>query len=169
MPTSTPFRIPVANMLRRPGASREVQAEGVLADVRGPGAEVPADQPIAVDVTLERVSEGIVVRGTVTARWDAACSRCLVPVGGALAVRVGELYERRPLEGETYLLSEDDIVDLEPMIRDALLLELPAVPLCRTDCQGLCPTCGADHNLTTCDCTTAEPDPRWAALRGLDL
>lgn len=169
MPTTSAFRIPVANIMRRPGASRAVQVEGVLDDVRGPGAEIANDGRIAVDVSLERVSEGIVVRGTVTAPWNAACSRCLAPVGGDLVVRVGELYERQPLEGETYLLSEDDIVDLEPLIRDALLLELPAVPLCRTDCAGICPNCGADHNVTTCDCDTAEADPRWAALRSLDI
>jgi uncharacterized protein len=169
MTATSAFRIPVANMLRRPGASRTVEVEGVLADVRGPGAEITADRPIRVDLTLERVSEGIVVRGTVTAPWDAACSRCLAAVGGELEVQVGELYERQPLEGETYLLAEDDIVDLEPLIRDALLLELPAVPLCRTDCRGLCPACGVDHNLTTCDCASNEPDPRWAALRSLDL
>ena len=167
--TTSAFRIPVANLLRRPGASRTVQVDGVLDDVRGPGAEVTTDQPISVDVVLERVSEGIVVRGAIGARWDAACSRCLVPVGGELAVQVGELYERQPLEGETYLLSDDDVVDLEPLIRDALLLELPAVPLCRPECRGLCANCGVDHNVETCDCDTAVPDPRWAALRSLDL
>jgi len=167
--TTSAFRIPVANLLRRPGASRTVQVEGVLADVRGPGSEVTTDRPITVDVVLERVSEGIVVRGAIAAPWDAACSRCLVPVGGDLAVKVGELYERQPLEGETYLLSDDDIVDLEPLIRDALLLELPAVPLCRPECRGLCANCGVDHNVETCDCDTAVPDPRWAALRSLDL
>jgi uncharacterized protein len=169
MPTTSAFRISVSNMVRRPGASRTVSAEGVLSDVRGPGAEITADRPIRVDLTLERVSEGIVVRGTVTATWDAACSRCLVPVGGELEVSVGELYERQPLEGETYLLSDDDVIDLEPLIRDALLLELPGVPLCRSECLGLCPTCGVDHNFTSCDCDTTEPDPRWAALRSLDL
>jgi uncharacterized protein len=169
MPTSSVFRIPVTSLLRRPGASRTAEVEGTLADVRGPGAEVGDKQPIAVDLTLERVSEGIVVRGSVATRWEAACSRCLVPVGDDLVVHVGELYERNPLEGETYPLSDDDIVDLEPLIRDALLLELPAVPLCRPDCQGLCPSCGVDHNLTSCDCSDAEPDPRWDALRSLDL
>jgi uncharacterized protein len=169
MSTTSAFRIPVTNLLRRPGASRTVQAEGVLDDLRGPGAEVAADRPIAVDLILERVSEGIVVRGTITATWVASCSRCLVPVGGELQVQAGELYERHPLEGETYLLGEDDIVDLEPLIRDALTLELPAVPLCRTDCRGLCPTCGVDHNLASCDCDNSQPDPRWEALRSLDL
>ena len=65
MTTTSAFRIPVANLLRRPGASRSIQAEAVLADVRGPGAEVTAERPIAVDLTLERVSEGMVVRGTI--------------------------------------------------------------------------------------------------------
>jgi uncharacterized protein len=169
MATISAFLIPVADLVRRPGASRQVSVEATLADIRGPGAEVPNERPIAVDVTLERVPEGLVVRGTIKAGWEAACSRCLAPIGGELAVRVGELYERQPLEGETYQLGEDAVIDLEPLVRDALLLELPAVPLCRTDCQGLCPSCGVDHNLTSCDCVTDEPDSRWAALRSLDI
>jgi DUF177 domain-containing protein len=169
MPTISAFRIPVADLLRRPGATRAVREAAPLADVRGPGAEIPADRPIAVEVVLERVPEGLVVRGTITTRWEAACSRCLAPVGGDVEVGVAELYERDPLEGETYPLSDDDIVDLEPLIRDALLLELPPVPLCRPDCRGLCPRCGIDHNTSECDCADAEPDPRWAALRSLDL
>jgi uncharacterized protein len=168
MPTSTPFRIPVADLLKRPGASRAEHVQAPLADLQGPGAEVPGDVPIEADVTLERVSEGIVVRGTVTARWEAACSRCLAPVHGEVSVHVDELFERHPLAGETYQL-DDDVVDLEPLVRDALLLDLPATPLCRTDCAGLCPDCGIDRNFATCDCGTVELDPRWAALRSLDL
>jgi uncharacterized protein len=169
MPTISAFRIPVADLLRRPGASRAVRVAAPLADVRGPGAEVPSDQQVAVDLIFERVPDGLVVRGTITARWEAACSRCLAPVGGDLDVTVAELYEREPLEGETYRLSEDDIVDLEPLIRDALLLELPPVPLCRPDCQGMCAKCGIDRNTSECECADVEPDPRWAALRLLDL
>ena len=60
-------------------------------------------------------------------------------------------------------------IDLEPMVRDALLLELPLAPLCNPDCAGLCATCGANHNLTRCECVTSEIDPRWAALRSLEL
>jgi len=168
MPTSTPFRLPVADLLKRPGAARAELIRAPLGDLRGPGAEVPPATPVEVDVTLERVSEGIVVRGTVTTTWQAACSRCLAPVNGHVRVHVDELYERHPLAGETYLL-DDDVVDLEPLIRDALLLELPATPLCRRDCAGLCPQCGIDRNVASCDCGTVELDPRWAALRSLDL
>ncbi|HWS47003.1 MAG TPA: DUF177 domain-containing protein, partial [Acidimicrobiia bacterium] len=83
-------------------------------------------------------------------------------------VHVDELFEPAPLEGETYAL-DDDVVDLEPLVRDALVLELPAVPLCRDDCRGLCPSCGIDRNAATCDCAADDIDPRWAPLRSLDL
>lgn len=165
---AAPFRINVADLLKRPGAQRTVSVVAPLAGLEGPGSAVPADAPLGLDLTLERVSEGIVVRGSVRARWAAPCSRCLSPVGGDIAVHVDELYERTPLEGETYPL-EDDICDLEPLVRDAVLLELPGVPLCRPDCAGLCGECGADRNAVACDCGTSEPDPRWAALRSLDL
>lgn len=165
---AAPFRINVADLLKRPGAQRAVSVVAPLAGLEGPGSAVPADVPLGLDLTLERVSEGIVVRGSVRARWTAPCSRCLSPVGGDIAVHVDELYERTPLEGETYPL-EEDICDLEPLVRDAVLLELPGVPLCRPDCAGLCGECGADRNAVACDCGTSEPDPRWAALRSLDL
>ena len=55
------------------------------------------------------------------------------------------------------------------MVRDALVLELPAAPLHAPDCAGLCPSCGIDRNRASCDCTTEDLDPRWAALRSLDI
>ena len=145
-------------------APADTRRIGAALGERGLGfvdAPVSGSSPKAEDGTLT-----IMAGGT---EADFARARPLFEVMGELVVHVGELYERQPLEGETYKLSDDDIVDLEPLIRDALLLELPAVPLCRNDCRGLCPTCGVDHNLTTCDCVSDEPDPRWAALRSLDL
>src|SRR6185437_4142641 len=139
--TSTTLRIPLAAALRHPGNARAVALEARLDGLAGVAAEVVPGSPIAVDLMLERVPEGIVVRGTLTASWAAACSRCLEPVDGEIAVHVDELFETQPLEGETYKLDED-VIDLEPMVRDALLLELPLAPLCNADCAGLCATCG---------------------------
>ena len=156
-PTDTTLRIPLAAALRHPGNSRPVTTAVGLAGLNGVAAEIPSSAPVDVDLVLERVPEGIVVRGTLSADWTAACSRCLEPVAGRVSVHV-----------ETYLL-EDDVIDLEPMVRDALLLELPLAPLCRDDCAGLCPTCGANRNDEPCDCATEEPDPRWAALRSLEI
>ncbi len=108
--------------------------------------------------TLEHVADGIVVRGEVEAPWQAVCSRCLQPVAGEISVHVDELYEPAPLEGETYPL-DDDTLDLTPLVRDALLLELPLAPLCTEDCAGICPSCGADRNETQCDCRSDDSDP----------
>jgi uncharacterized protein len=166
--TSTTLRIPLAAALRHPGNARPVVSSVELDGLAGVAAEIEAGKPVAIDLLLERVPEGIVVRGNLTAAWSSACSRCLEPVGGEISVHVDELFEAHPLEGETYQLDEDAI-DLEPMVRDALLLELPLAPLCNDDCAGLCATCGANRNQTHCECATTELDPRWAALRSLEL
>jgi uncharacterized protein len=166
--TSTTLRIPLAAALRHPGNARPIASEVELDGLSGVAAEIPAGSPVAIDLLLERVPEGIVVRGSLAADWTAACSRCLEPVAGGISVHVDELFELLPLEGETYKLDED-VIDLEPMVRDALLLELPLAPLCDPDCAGLCATCGANRNLTHCECVTTEIDPRWAALRSLEL
>ena len=166
--TPTTLRIPLAAALRHPGNARPVTTAVALAGLTGVAAEIDPATPVDVDLVLERVPEGIVVRGTLSGSWTSACSRCLEPVSGQIAVHVDELFETVPLEGETYLL-EEDVIDLEPMVRDALLLELPLAPLCRPDCAGLCPTCGTNHNVAPCDCATDEPDPRWAALRSLEI
>jgi uncharacterized protein len=117
---------------------------------------------------LERIPEGVVVRAEVRAAWIGACSRCVDPVSGEARVHVDELFEPEPLAGETYRLGDDEI-DLEPLVRDAILLELPLAPRCRAECAGLCPRCGADRNRTGCDCRVETDDPRWAALRSLEL
>ena len=82
MLTTTPFRISVADLLKRPGAAREFGVVAPLADLSASGSEIPSDVPVRIEGTLERVSEGIVVRGTVRAHWKAPCSRCLAPVEG---------------------------------------------------------------------------------------
>ena len=72
------------------------------------------------------------------------------------------------IEGQTYAL-EGEEVDLAGPLRDNLLLELPSTVLCREECAGLCPACGADRNTTDCGCDLTVPDPRWDALRDLEI
>jgi DUF177 domain-containing protein len=168
MTTANPLRISVSDLLRRPGASRTVDVAGPVSDLGNGVADVPATEAVQFIGTLERISEGIVARGVVHATWGGLCSRCLQPLTGDLEIHVDELFETDPLEGETYAL-DDDQLDLQPLVRDTVALELPAVPLCADDCAGLCPNCGADRNATDCGCEVDDSDPRWAALRSLDL
>jgi uncharacterized protein len=119
-----------------------------------------------VDLLIEAVADGVLATGTVTAPWVGECRRCLGPVRGAALVEFRELFEGHPTEGETWPLRHDH-VDLEPFVREALVLELPLAPLCGEGCQGLCPICGADRNEGPCGCATDDRDPRWAALDAL--
>jgi uncharacterized protein len=119
-------------------------------------------------VGLEAIPEGVVADGRISAPWRAECRRCLAEVTGRVDVEFRELFERSPREGETYALGHEEI-DLDPLIREAVLLALPLAPLCEAGCQGMCPICGANLNEGPCGCPPAGRDPRWAALDDLHL
>ena len=158
-----PFLVNVADLVRRPGARRRELVVGELGGLRVGEASVPAGAEVSVDALLEWVSDGVLASGVTSAPWVGECRRCLGPVGGHLRVEFRELFEESAREGESYPLRTDHI-DLAPLAREALVLDLPLAPLCAEDCHGLCPTCGADLNRGVCNCATAVGDPRWAAL-----
>jgi len=166
---ASPFRLGIADLLHQPASRREVRIEvPELSDARVGTTRLDPAVPLVTEVLLERIPDGIVVRGRTRGRWTAPCARCLVEVGGDLDCLISELFEAVPLEGETYGLDGDEI-DLEIAVRDAVILELPVAPRCSADCSGLCPACGADRNDTACDCDPNPPDPRWDALRELQI
>jgi uncharacterized protein len=156
----------VTELLRRPASRKEVHVQVPSEGFTVVDSTVPAGAPVDVDLELESLSDGIVVTGHVRAPWEAACRRCLGPAGGTLDVEVQELYQVHPESDEAFAL-DGDLLDLEPVVREALLLELPLAPLCRADCAGLCPECGADRNVTDCGHRPAASDARWAALDDL--
>ena len=162
MAGTSPFLVHVGKVLR----SGEVRHERRSAPIDGlfvTGSEVPEGADVDVDVDLEPIGGSAVEAvGTVAAPWEGLCRRCLQPVAGTVLAQVRELFESTPVEDETYPLAHDQI-DLEPMAREAVVLELPQAPLCKEDCRGLCATCGADLNEGDCPCE-APVDPRWAAL-----
>jgi uncharacterized protein len=158
----------VADLLRRPGNRRREHFEAVLDGLEVSGSRVPEGKPVVLDLELQSVNEGIVAHGTIAAPWVGECRRCLRPVEGDIVAEVTEIFEGQPVEGETRAL-EVDRIDLEPLARETVLLELPLAPLCREDCAGLCPECGADRNAVDCGHATSPPDERWAALGELDL
>ena len=150
---SRPFLVGVAN-LARSGPRREHRS-GPISGLAVTWSEVPAGAEVTVDVLLEPVHGGVMVTGTVEAPWEAECRRCLGEARGTVRTEVRELYENRSDGEETYPISGDQL-DLEPLARDAVLLELPPAPLCGEGCQGLCPTCGADLNAGACGCPPPE-------------
>jgi uncharacterized protein len=164
---SPALAVNVRELLRHPGAHKHVVVRGPLPDVATPVAAV-ADAPVTVDAEVESVVEGLLVSGTVHAPVRLACARCLRDTGQELTVPVRELFalDATDAEDEGYAVLGDDRLPLDAMARDALVLGFPAAPLCRPDCAGLCPQCGADRNEVDCGHHEAT-DPRWAALAGL--
>jgi DUF177 domain-containing protein len=148
----TPLRIDVADLLHRSSARRPVRVEAQVTGLTGSAATVPEGQVVRADLELERIPDGIVVQGTLQTAWRAQCSRCLADLEGPLELWVTELFEPEPVEGETYPIEGHEI-DLEQLVRDTVLLELPAIPVCDGECAEV-PVEGPEP----------PPDPRWAAL-----
>ncbi|MET7613119.1 MULTISPECIES: DUF177 domain-containing protein [Streptomyces] len=178
-----PLVIDTHELGRRPGAmqrlTREVDAprdlgiEGVVG--------VPEGAPLELDLRLESVMEGVLVTGTARASAKGECVRCLEPVGLELEADFQEMFSYPDADDRGRVIAEpgddaeddedrqyieDGLIDLEPLLRDAVVLALPMQPVCQDDCQGLCSACGArltddpDHHHDAVDI-------RWAALQGL--
>jgi len=158
---------------RRPGSQREVvRSVPAPADLGIEVLRVPEGAPVEVDLRIEAVMEGVLVTGTARAGLEGECARCLEPISDEIEVRFQELfvYDDREVDPDEELevsKLQDDLVDLEPLLRDAVVLALPFQPLCEDDCPGLCVECGA-RLADDPDHTHGEPvDPRWAALATL--
>lgn len=170
---SSLYRLPVALLLRDAPSTQEVEFDAPFDErhefaPRGPAeTDIAWDTDVRVAVQLQSFVGGLRAKGTVAAPWFGVCRRCAGRVEGEAVVKVNERFvdHRGPEDDEAYLI-ENDFIDLEPMVHDALLLELPLAPLCRESCAGLCPVCGGDRNESPCDCQ-APVDPRWATLEGL--
>jgi len=166
-----PFVLDVRELGRRPGSMRAVRAEvPAPAEMAVALAAVPEGASLALDLRLESVVEGVLVSGTVTAPVAGECARCLTPVSDTVSVPMTELFaypdsatEQTSEEDEVSHLV-GDLLDLEPVVRDALILDLPLSPLCRDDCRGLCAGCGERLDDLPADHTHTTTDPRWAAL-----
>ncbi len=157
-----PLDIGVAELLRRLGTRREVTVSAVLDDTAISSATVTEGAEIEGRFVLEALSEhAITVKGTITAPWTGECRRCLRTIEGTVSLEVEEVFDARPVEGETYPL-DGDRLNVEPLVRDAVLLSLPLAPLCEVACPGPEPE---SHPIGTDEAPAI--DPRWSALGDL--
>jgi uncharacterized protein len=168
---AAPFVLDAKPMRRRAGAMLTVQREAPApAGWAVSSCRVEPGSPVGLDLRLESVVEGVLVSGTANVATVGECSRCLDPVAGRLEIDVQQLFEYPESEQGSGADEEPlprlvgELLDLEPTLRDGVVLDLPLVPLCGPQCPGLCATCGArladdpEHR-------HAQADARWAALQ----
>ncbi len=167
----SPFVVDIRELGRRPGSLLPVRrtvraAQDVGLDVIG----VQAGDELTLDLRMESVVEGVLVSGTVSGPVVGECSRCLDPIQDSVAVEVVELFAY-PDSATSETTDEDEVsrltgdsIDLEPLVRDNVVLALPVAPLCRADCAGLCVDCGQRWDDLPPEHSHFTTDPRWAAL-----
>jgi uncharacterized protein len=169
---ASPWVIDTRELGRRPGTMRRYQRrvpapagfgfDGVLAVSEGSDVEL--------DVRVESVVEGVLLTGMATAEVVGECSRCLEPLSDRVSVQFTELFaypdSATDVSTDPDEVSRvvDDLIDTEPVVRDAILLALPRAPLCTPDCAGLCPECGGRWAELGADHRHETMDPRWAVL-----
>jgi uncharacterized protein len=165
--------IRVADLIDRPGASRRVDVSMPPArDLDLDMATLQGD--VHVDGVIESVVDGLLVRGLVSADTAMSCARCLADLQQQVAADVVELFTdpaaaESPEDVEGGYEITDGTIDLDTLIRDALVPAVPYRPLCGPDCRGLCAQCGINRNEADCSCVDQTTDARWAALEGLQL
>ena len=120
-------------------------------------------------IEVSRTSEGLLIQSEFQASVDSTCGRCLVDIQQTLKTEFTELFtfQSHADEDTELIYPEDGQIDFGPIIREYLLIELPINPLCRDDCKGLCPVCGENLNIQTCDHGIETIDPRMAKLKSL--
>jgi len=170
----SPLVLDTRELPRRPGAMRTVsRVVPAPADLGLELIRVPKGADLTLDLRMESVSEGVLVSGTASAPVAGECGRCLRPISDSVVVPLQELYayehsatDETTDEDEVGRL-QGDLIDLEPALRDAVVLALPVTPLCRDDCPGLCPECGVHWDELPAGHSHGQVDPRWAALTQL--
>ena len=162
----SPWVISIHELVRRPGELKEFHREiPAPANVGIEMIGVPEGSPVDVDLRLESVSEGVLATGVVSAKLVGECSRCLGEVREERDFDLQELYYYPGRDAEEdALFVVDEYIDLDPPMRDAIVLELPFTPLCREDCLGLCPICGFNLNDDPEHNHGEQIDPRWEGL-----
>ncbi len=161
-----PLRLNVGSLLHQgAGTSREFEIDL-------PALQVGDDLDLLFLrglLRFTRTGEGLYIEGSLESEIDLECDRCLTQLNRALRVELGELlyYPPRPGTDPSENVPETGALDLRPLVREHLLLDMPMHSLCRQDCKGLCAECGGNLNETTCEHPDTDLDPRLAALKSL--
>ncbi|HEX6988415.1 MAG TPA: DUF177 domain-containing protein [Bacillota bacterium] len=166
------MRIDIGDIRKQRGRTLRRSLLATVEPLEFRGERIRFEGPLRLDVRLHNAGGRLWADVAVHGRVQATCARCLKPVERAVEFSYSEAFRRpdqEPLadEGVRETVFEGDEIDLSGGFEEQVLLALPMRDLCRPDCRGLCPVCGADLNEGDCGCDRTEIDPRFAPLAEL--
>ncbi|MGQ0761534.1 MAG: YceD family protein [Acidobacteriota bacterium] len=170
------MRLELENLGKDPSFAQSYAPDELPLDER----DLRLIEPAGVEGRIRRQGGEVQVSGTLTTTVETPCARCLKPVLIPIKAEFFERFVRAVSwrdEEQHELASEDlnlsvfdgETIDLDELVREEIELATPVQVFCREDCKGLCPACGVDWNLKTCECGTQETDSRWEKLKDLRL
>ena len=163
-----PWVLSVRELIGRPGASEKIEVSWPApAELSVPLLKVEPNSAMQVDIRLDSVHEGVLASGTVEGTLTGQCARCLDPITETITIDIQELFQHEfdpMLEDDEQHMVEHGLINVEPVMRNALVTSLPFQPHCSPDCEGLCDQCGIRLEDAGPDHYHEQLDPRWAAL-----
>jgi uncharacterized protein len=164
MRTHSPLVVDVLELLESPGSRKRLSFSAPVPELDAGLSH--AGPEVDFDLVAEAIDGGVWVKGTVSGRYQAECRRCLAEVDRPFRFEAAELYRPAGEAWEEGYVIKETSLDLGPLVRDTVLLNLPHDPVCRDDCAGLCPVCGRNLNDEP-HAHEPQTDARWSALKDL--
>jgi len=165
------IQIDVSRLKNSPGEELRLSGEYQLETVQGDGSRIYFNSPVRLDAVLVNDHGALRLSGSVEGKAGVACGRCLEIFDLPVTAELDEIYHNESQQeiqpGEEWIPFRGDRLDITPEVVKSIFSSMPMKLLCREDCRGLCPKCGANLNQESCDCRQDEPDPRLEVLKKL--
>ena len=159
--------IDVSKLLAQDGVSIKIDKQIMVDPTSFDELDINFSTPVTASGDIKSISGMLYLTLDISAEYSAKCSRCLEETSEKLDFTVNEVFSKPGLENENddVIILDSNEIDLDDIVVQALSCAMPMTSLCSVDCKGLCPMCGCNLNIETCDCETDDIDPRLAVLK----
>lgn len=160
------MKIDISDIIKTDGASHQIDFNGNIEGL-GRYADITIDGPICLNAVLTNTGGILRLEGTLKTHFTGECSMCLTDAGADLDLKIREsIVDAKAGDDTESYTYEGKLVDLDKIIRDNIILNLPMKLLCRQTCKGVCPVCGGNRNEVSCSCSREETNSQMEALKG---
>jgi uncharacterized protein len=160
------MKVDVRDILKSNGESLDIEFDNKIEELNVTDSEISFDKPVYFKGNVLNISGVLKLEGDLKAEYEAKCIRCLKDIKRTLNIKIKEDIQSADTVDETEAYTYfDNHFDLGKILTDNIILNIPMKDLCREDCKGLCPVCGADMNIADCGCSVDNFDPRMEALK----